>query len=97
MYILHNWCPFDAGEGSSSLENQVSREEKPAVAKRNSRKKAKGLSEDEPIEVEIKGKGTKRQVKQSSKDNVDTRFSQSSTEQELIVESTKLGGARSHL
>lgn len=93
MIILHHWCPFDAGGGSSSLENQVSLQEKPAVAKRNSRKKAKGVSEDEPVELAIKGKGTKRQVKQSSKDSVDTIFSQSSTEQELIVESTELGGA----
>lgn len=91
--------PFDAGEGSSALQNQVSLEEKPAVAKKNSKRKGKGLSEDENVEVTTNasdisgGKRTKRQVKQSSKDSVDIRISQSATEQELIVETTEMEGA----
>lgn len=93
MFILHHRCPFDAGEGSSALQNQVFLEEKPAVAKRNSRKKAKELSEDEHVEVTTEGKRTKRQVKQSSKDSFDISVSQSTTEKELIVESTESGGA----
>ncbi|KAH6828701.1 apurinic endonuclease-redox protein [Perilla frutescens var. hirtella] len=88
------------GEGSSALQNQMSLEEKPAVAKRNSKGNV-GLSEDEPVEVTTKasdisgGKRTKRQVKQSSKDSVDIRSSQSTPEQELIVESVELEGKKS--
>ncbi|XP_057770387.1 DNA-(apurinic or apyrimidinic site) endonuclease, chloroplastic isoform X2 [Salvia miltiorrhiza] len=89
------------GEYSSALEYQTSLEEKPAVAKRNSKRKAKGLSEDEPVEVPTKasdisgGRRSKRQVKQSSKDSVDITLSQSATEQELIVKSTEVGGKKS--
>lgn len=99
VYLRSFSGPFDAGEGSSALQNQVSLEEKPAVAKRNSKRKGKGLSEDEPVEVTANvsdisgGKRTTRQVKQSSKDSVDIGISQSATEQELIVETTEMEGA----
>lgn len=95
VYLRLFGFPFDACEGSSALQNQVSLEVKPAVAKR----KDDGLSEDEPVGATIDasdvsgGKRTKRQVKKSSKDCVDIRISQSTTEQELIVESTGMEGA----
>ncbi|XP_047938719.1 DNA-(apurinic or apyrimidinic site) endonuclease, chloroplastic [Salvia hispanica] len=93
----------DAAEDFPPQQNLASLEEKPAVAKRNPKRKAKAIPEDEPVasttttkNSEISGgRRSKRQVKQSPKDSVDIRMSQSVTEQELIVESTELGGKKS--
>lgn len=86
------------GEDSSALQNQASLEENLAVRERNSKGKAKELTENEPVEVTtniLGGKRTKRQVKQSPKDSVDIRSSQSTTEQELIVDSVEMEGKKS--
>ncbi|KAL1554670.1 hypothetical protein AAHA92_15209 [Salvia divinorum] len=88
-------------EDSPPQPNLASLEEKLEVAKRYPKRKAKAIPEDEPVASTPKasevsgGRRSNRQVKQSPKDSVDIRLSQSVTEQELVVESTELGGKKS--
>ncbi|KAI3446514.1 hypothetical protein Pfo_003179 [Paulownia fortunei] len=89
------------GEGSSARRYQVISEEKPTVVKANSKRKAKGLCESDHIQITNSGsdisggKRTKRQVKQSSENSIDTKSLHHTTEQELIIESIEMQGEKS--
>ncbi|KAK4484066.1 hypothetical protein RD792_011285 [Penstemon davidsonii] len=78
------------GEDSSNLQDQVISEEKPALIKTYSTRKAKGLSDKDHVQIanndsDISGvKRTKRRLKQSAVDTIDLKTSQSTSEQEQI-------------
>ncbi|XP_042002696.1 DNA-(apurinic or apyrimidinic site) endonuclease, chloroplastic-like isoform X2 [Salvia splendens] len=99
----HEHVVMSKTDDSPPQQNLASLEEKPAAPKRNPKRKAKAIPEDEPVasttttkDSEVSGgRRSKRQVKQSPKDSVDIRLSQSVTKEELIVESTELGGKKS--
>ncbi|KAK6127303.1 hypothetical protein DH2020_038966 [Rehmannia glutinosa] len=86
------------GEGSSAQQYQVSSKEKPTVAKANSKRKAKGLTESDHTQITNSGsdisggKRTKRQAKQSFVNSIDIKSQHRTTEQELIVESIATEG-----
>ncbi|KAK6127226.1 hypothetical protein DH2020_039025 [Rehmannia glutinosa] len=85
--------PSDAGEGSSARQFQVCSKEKPTVAKANSKRKAKGLTESDHTQITNSdsdisgGKRIKRQVNQSPADSIDIKSIHHTAEHELIVES----------
>ncbi|KAL0334344.1 UNVERIFIED_CONTAM: DNA-(apurinic or apyrimidinic site) lyase, chloroplastic [Sesamum angustifolium] len=91
--------PFSAGEDSLVLQYQEI-PEKPAVRKTNSKRKAKGLSESDHIQITndgsdiSRGKRKKIQVEKSSEESVHMKSRQSTTEKELISQSTEIEGGR---
>ncbi|KAK4432088.1 DNA-(apurinic or apyrimidinic site) lyase, chloroplastic [Sesamum alatum] len=90
---------LSAGEDSSVLQYQEI-SEKSAVCRTNSKRKAKGLSESDHIQItndvsDISGgKRKKKQVKKSSEESVLMKSRQSTTEKELISQSTEIEGVR---
>ncbi|KAL0316779.1 UNVERIFIED_CONTAM: DNA-(apurinic or apyrimidinic site) lyase, chloroplastic [Sesamum radiatum] len=92
--------PFSAGEDSLVLQYQEIPEEKSAVRKTNSKRKAKGLSESDHIQITndgsdiSRGKRKKIQVEKSSEESVHMKSRQSTTEKELISQSTEIEGGR---
>ncbi|KAK4484071.1 hypothetical protein RD792_011290, partial [Penstemon davidsonii] len=89
------------GEDSSNLQDQVISEEKPALIKTYSKRKAKGLSDKDHVQIanndsDISGvKRTKRRLKQSAVDTIDLKTSQSMSEQEQIIGSIEMKGETS--
>ncbi|KAL0337919.1 UNVERIFIED_CONTAM: DNA-(apurinic or apyrimidinic site) lyase, chloroplastic [Sesamum calycinum] len=88
------------GEDSLVLQYQEIPEEKSAVRKTNSKRKAKGLSESDHIQITndgsdiSRGKRKKIQVEKSSEESVHMKSRQSTTEKELISQSTEIEGGR---